>query len=68
MFVMRCGNFPVSYTAVQVTMMFQGDIEMTGIRYAEGFKYQYAGMLCQAAPACYTSCQYFCASGNLDAH
>jgi hypothetical protein len=29
-------------------MMYQGDIDMTGMRYAEVFKYQYAGMLCQA--------------------
>jgi len=49
-------------------MIYQGDVDMIGKCYAEGLKYQYAGMLCQAAPACYTSCQYFCASGNLDAH
>ena len=29
-------------------MMYQGDVAMTGIRYTEGFKYQYARMLCQA--------------------
>ena len=29
-------------------MMYQGDVDMTGMRYAEVFKYQYAGMLCQA--------------------
>jgi len=29
-------------------MMYQGDVDMTGIRYADGFKYQYAGMSCQA--------------------
>ena len=49
-------------------MMYQGNVDMSGKRYPEGFKYEHTGMLCHAAPACYTCCQYFRASVNLYAH
>jgi hypothetical protein len=49
-------------------MTHQGNVDMSGKRHPEGFKYQHAGMLCQATSACYTCCQHFCASGNLNAH